>query len=205
MTPTLVAYLSVTFILAITPGATTTVVIRQALAGGWRAGLTAAAGAALGNSAHATLAAFGLVVVVHRWPVLLQGVRLGGGLYLAWLSVKGLRRAAFPPSSAGWSARSVDEVPEAAFQQGVLTNLLNPSVVTFYLVVVPTFLPAGSGAGPFAVLAACHIAIAFGCHAAWATAFDQVGHIFSSAAAHRILSGATAVALLGLAVRVFIG
>ena len=41
----LLSYVSVTFLLVITPGATTAVVIRSALTGGTRAGIATAAGA----------------------------------------------------------------------------------------------------------------------------------------------------------------
>lgn len=50
------AYLSFTFILAVTPGSTTAVVVRKTLAAGRAAGFAAAAGAALGNTPQATAA-----------------------------------------------------------------------------------------------------------------------------------------------------
>ena len=90
MTPTLVAYLSVAFVLAVTPGATTTVVIRQALAGGWRAGLTAAAGAALGSSTHATMAALGLVDAgLWHWSEIAGFIGAGICVLVAELKIRG--------------------------------------------------------------------------------------------------------------------
>jgi threonine/homoserine/homoserine lactone efflux protein len=62
------AYVPVAFLLVITPGATTAVVVRHALDGGHRAGALAAVGAALGNSAHAAAAAGGLAVLLQRVP-----------------------------------------------------------------------------------------------------------------------------------------
>ena len=83
----LLAYLSFAFVLAATPGATTAVVVRNTLTGGWRAGLTAAAGAATANSTYATLAAVGLAVFIAESPLALQVLRIGGGGYLAWLAL----------------------------------------------------------------------------------------------------------------------
>jgi threonine/homoserine/homoserine lactone efflux protein len=80
--------------------------------------------------------------------------------------------------------------------------LLNPAITTFYLVVVPSFLPVPAPRWYYALLAAMHIAIAFTCHAAWAVAFDRLRGFFQAPAARRTLEVATGAALLGLAARV---
>lgn len=82
-------------------------------------------------------------------------------------------------------------------------NLLNPAISTFYLVVVPSFLPAGAPRWYYAALASMHVAIAFTCHGAWAMAFDRLRHFFRVPSTSRMLEAATGVALIGLAVRVF--
>jgi threonine/homoserine/homoserine lactone efflux protein len=64
----LAAYLSVTFLLVITPGSTTTVVIRNTLRGGFRAGVLTASGAGLGNVTHAAAAGLGLALLFQRRP-----------------------------------------------------------------------------------------------------------------------------------------
>lgn len=205
MTSTLAAYVSATFVLAATPGATTAVVIRNTLANGWRGGVTAAAGAAVGNSTWATFAAIGVAMLLARSPVVFQVVQAGGVLYLAWLGSNSLIRAFRPRAAHPVSGRPLgDLVTAAAFRQGLLTNLLNPPIVTFYLIVVPTFLPPGGGTAAFALLAAIHIVIAFGCHVAWATAFDRIGHVFTAPGARRGLDAAAGIAILWLAARVLL-
>jgi threonine/homoserine/homoserine lactone efflux protein len=83
-----------------------------------------------------------------------------------------------------------------------MVNLLNPPIVTFYLVVVPSFVPAGASGWYFVALAAIHVAMAFCCHSAWAVAFHRVRDLVTRPRSRRILEGATGLALLGLAVRV---
>ena len=90
----LVAYISFAFVLVITPGSTTAVVVRNTLAGGSAAGIAAAAGAAVGNSTHATAAGLGLALVFARWPIVMTAVRIAGALFLAWLGAQSLYRAA---------------------------------------------------------------------------------------------------------------
>jgi threonine/homoserine/homoserine lactone efflux protein len=205
VTSTLAAYVSATFVLAATPGATTAVVIRNTLANGWRGGLTAAAGAAVANTTWATFAAVGVAMLLAQSSTAFLVLQIGGGLYLTWLGANSVLRAVRPSAGHPVSGRpDGDVVSVAAFRQGLLTNLLNPPIVTFYLIVVPTFLPPGGGTAAFALLAAIHIVIAFGCHVAWATAFDRMGHVFTAPGARRGLDAAAGIAILALAARVLL-
>src|SRR5512139_3447235 len=98
MDPLLVAYLSFTFLMVATPGATTAVVIRNTLDGGRPAGFGAALGAAAGNATQAVLAGVGAALLVRRSPMALDVLRVGGGAYFLWLGVRGLWRALAAPS-----------------------------------------------------------------------------------------------------------
>jgi threonine/homoserine/homoserine lactone efflux protein len=204
--PALLAYLTFTFLLAVTPGATTAVVVRNTLAGGRGAGFAAAAGAALGNTSQATAAGLGVAIVLARFPMALVAMRIAGAAYLAWLGAASIWRVARRcDSSFGVLANGAAVTPDerrASFREGLTVNLLNPAISTFYLVVVPSFLPAGAPAGYYALLAAMHIVIAFTCHGVWAMAFDRLRGVFRMPAARRILEGATGLALLGLAARI---
>lgn len=204
----MLAYLTYTFLLVITPGSTTAVVIRNTLAAGWRGGLAAGAGAAVANTTYATAAGLGLIVLVSRSPGALAFVRIAGGVYLAWLGVTSLRNAVRRRSRSSVRGEGLPasgrEAPRASFREGVTVNLLNPAIVTFYLVVVPSFLPRAAPRWYFAVLAATHVAMALACHAMWALAFDRVRHLFERPGTRQSLEAATGTALLALAARVLI-
>ena len=58
------------------------------------AGLAAAAGAAVGNSTHATAAGLGLALVFARWPIAMTALRIAGAMFLAWLGMLSLYRVA---------------------------------------------------------------------------------------------------------------
>ena len=68
------AYVTFTFILAVTPGSITAIVVRNTLRGGRAAGLACACGAAVANMVHALLAGLGLSLLIARWPVALVTV-----------------------------------------------------------------------------------------------------------------------------------
>ena len=83
-------------------------------------------------------------------------------------------------------------------------NILNPAIATFYLIVVPSFLPSGASRWYFVMLAAMHVTLAFACHGLWAVGLDRIRRLFRRPGSRRLLEGATGVALVALAVRVFL-
>jgi threonine/homoserine/homoserine lactone efflux protein len=201
-TSSLASYLLLTFALVITPGATTAVVLRNTISGGWRAGAATAVGAALGNSTHAAAAGVGLALVFHRWPIALVVLRWAGALYLGWLAISSLRRSI--TGEAPLETRlhaAASRRTDAALRQGLTVNLLNPPIIVFYLVVVPTFVPAGAGLAGFASLAAIHVTMAFVCHLGWALVFDRLRGFVRRPGPVRVLEGVAGAALLYLAVR----
>lgn len=207
MNPLLLGYLSLTAALVITPGATTAVVVRNTLASGWRGGIAAAAGAALGNTTHAVAAGLGLAVFVARIPALLVAIKVAGGLYLAWLGIASLKRiftgAAVPISGAIISGKDTI-AHHHAVREGLTVNLLNPPIAIFYLAVVPAFVPEGASFGYYVQLAVIHIGMAFACHTVWALAMDRLRHGLRNPAARFTLEALTAAALLLLAGRVLL-
>ncbi len=200
------AFLSLTFALVITPGSTTAVVVRNTLAAGRRGGLLAAMGAALGNSIHALGAGLGLAVVLARSPRLFVVIQVAGGLYLAWLALQSLLRIrAHRPLPASHAILANGRArPHHALREGLTVNLLNPAIATFYLAVVPSFLPDRAGAGPFAALAATHVAMAFCVHTTWVLALHHLRHVLERPTARVALELVTALALGVLAGRIFV-
>jgi homoserine/homoserine lactone efflux protein len=200
------AYLAATVVLVLTPGATTTVVVRNTLAGGHAAGVRAALGAMVANTTHATLAGLGLWVLVGRWPAVLDALRVAGAAYLAWLGFRSLARAwprpgpqAPPLAPASCNPRRSHP---PSFVEGLTVNLLNPAIISFYLAVVPTFVPPSPPRFYFALLAVTHISLGFLCHAGWATAFHVLRRIFARPAVRVTFELGTAAAMLWLSARV---
>ena len=193
-------FLPVAFLLVITPGATTAVVVRQALDAGHRAGTITAAGAALGNSSHAAAAALGLSLLSRRSSFVLGAMTLAGACYLAWLGVHSLARAVRAGRTPAPRGIPADETNRSAFTDGLIVTLLNPAALTFYMVVLPGFIHGPDILPGFALLAAVHVTLAFGCHVVWALAFGQVGHLLARPRARQALDAAAGLALIALAV-----
>src|SRR5688572_7855111 len=153
------AFFSFTFILVVTPGSTTAVVVRNTLEGGRRAGYVTALGAAAANSTIAISCGLGLSVLLAVWPGSLEVIRIGGALFLAWLGTTSLYRAwAKADGGISLSLDSRDARPRshavAYFGDGLAINLLSPVIISYYLSVVPAFVPLNASRFYYSALAA---------------------------------------------------
>jgi threonine/homoserine/homoserine lactone efflux protein len=203
------AYLSFTFILVVTPGSTTAVVVRNTLEGGRRAGYSTAFGAALANITHATLAGFGLSVLLAYWPGSIAAVRFGGAGFLAWLGVHCLLRAwRLADGGVRFSLEPQHAIDPASHHQnvrdGLAINLMSPAILSFYLSVVPSFIPPTAPRWYYLALAASHVTMAFVVHSAWATGLDVLRRWFAPSIARRALQALTGIALISLAARLLL-
>lgn len=194
------------FVFTITPGATTAVIVSHTLAGGRRRGFTASLGANLANATQALLAIVGVSALIARWPEALSILKIGGALFLAWVGFKSLRRAF---ETKGRDLFRADPGAPAAiarpFADGFTVNMLNVSITSFYVGVVPNFLQPGTpwaGLQGLILLYAIHIVVAFGCHMFWITLFHQARGLFTRERPRRLLDAAFGVILIALAIRI---
>ncbi|MBC6456550.1 LysE family translocator [Actinomadura sp. HBU206391] len=158
----LLALFAVTTIIAmITPGPDMLFVLGCGMRGGPRAGLLATAGVATSEAVHIAVAAAGLAALFAAVPVAFTVVRIVGAAYLIYLGVQIIRHRKDAQSEAleagnGMSARR-------AYVNGLLTNLLNPKMVTFTIAFLPQFIDPRLGHVwmQFAILGAILIVFEF--------------------------------------------
>lgn len=207
--PGYLAYLIFTFILVVTPGSTTAVVVRNTLEGGRRAGYVTALGAALANISIATACGLGLSVLIAFWPGSLSAIKIAGAAFLAFLGVSSLWRAWHQHDGGIRMSMDPDSAPTrshagAFFGDGLAINILSPVIISFYLSVVPTFIPAGASRLYYPMLASSHVGMALLCHSAWATGLDAMRRWFIAPWTRRALQTATGLALIGLSARIIL-
>jgi threonine/homoserine/homoserine lactone efflux protein len=197
-------FIAVTAPLVLSPGPSTAVVLRNSIAGGARAGLFTAAGANTGSFCYGLLTAFGFAAALQRWPSAWLVLRWAGVAYLAWLGLRSLLHVVRPPVPKGQTPAEASRDDWRSFASGYATNVLNPSLGAFYLIVIPQFVPAD---GPFVhsvfTLTAIHVVMAFTWHTSWALGGATLARVLSRRGPRQALDFATAVALLALAWKVF--
>jgi threonine/homoserine/homoserine lactone efflux protein len=196
-------FAAVTVPLVATPGASTAVVLRNSLAGGTRSGIATAIGANAGSICYGLLTAFGVAVALQRWPLVWMLLRVAGTAYLAWLGIRSLRLAwTYRQSDARVSAMAALPPFSRSLREGFVTNMLNPSLATFYLLILPQFIPRGAPPVRSALtLTAIHVGLALTWHLTWAAAGGTLSETLARTKPRRILEGISGAALLGLALK----
>ncbi|WP_031078915.1 LysE family translocator [Streptomyces sp. NRRL WC-3742] len=157
-----IAFLLTTSVAMISPGPDMLFVLGCGMRGGPKAGLLATAGVATSEAVHVAVAAAGLAAFFTAVPVAFAAMRIAGGAYLVYLGVQLIRHRKdaaddLPePGEGGLSGRR-------AYLRGLLTNLLNPKMVTFTIAFLPQFVrPELGGVGlQFALLGAALIVLEF--------------------------------------------
>lgn len=148
--PQILAFIGVAFILTITPGADTMLVLRSVLTRGQRAGLVAMLGICSGLFIHATFSALGLSLIIVRSATAFEVIKLLGAAYLIFLGSQSLWQAlgkradaSVGPSQPATRTTLPQRNKRQSFIEGLVSNVLNPKVSVFYLAFLPQFINPG--------------------------------------------------------------
>jgi threonine/homoserine/homoserine lactone efflux protein len=192
--------LSVAYLL---PGPDMILLLQTGARQGKALALTTALGLGLARACHVALAGMGLATLFKVAPWTFDVVRLGGAAYLLWLGVQCLRANMLPPLDTA-NTPPTRHTWRAAFQRGLLTNLLNPKALLFCSVLLPQFInpQAGPVAAQFGVLGAILVAIGFAFDCCYALAGARLGQwLAHNRSAQRVQQWLFGSLLIGFAVR----
>ena len=143
-------FVAAAVLLNLTPGSDTIYILTRSIAQGRKAGMASALGISAGILVHCVLVSLGLAQIVAHSPTLFAILKYSGAAYLLYLGIKMWRS---PPLAAESEAGGVQAGLWPLFRQGLLTNLLNPKVVLFFLALLPQFVSTGvSSPLPFLLL-----------------------------------------------------
>src|SRR5450631_2278203 len=121
-----------------TPGPDTAYIVGRSVAQGRPAGLVSALGISLGCCVHAVASAFGLTAILAASATAFGLIKLAGGAYLIYLGIRML--LARPTHPLQSSALPLARPLKTVFWQAVVTNVLNPKVILFFLSFFPQFV-----------------------------------------------------------------
>src|SRR5258708_554097 len=201
------AFTGIAFILTITPGEDTMLVLRSVLAYGRRAGLFSVLGICNGLLIHATLSPLGLSLLLVRSATAFEIVKFAGACYLIFLGVQSLWRVLRHPVEpmSVKAGNGMSEEPRRArrsYLDGLLTNLLNPKVAIFYLTFLPQFISPGDPVlAKSLLLASIHLAMGLVWLSAVRLFVCRMLALFTRADVRRGLEAFTGVILIGLGLR----
>jgi len=107
-----------------------------------RAGLAAAAGIATSHALWATLAVFGLGLILARLAWLYEGIRIAGAVYLLYLGAKTLMSLRQSSGTMAAPAAAKSTGGAHSYRRGLLVGLTNPKAAAFFGSLFVTLLPA---------------------------------------------------------------
>ena len=203
--PNFWAFAAITVPFVMSPGASTALVLRNSVAGGVRAGIETALGVNASSVCYGLLTSLGVALLLQRFPVAWATMRIAGALYLSWLGAVSLMRAFTGRASSASSSTAAAE-PRAVARnvaEGFITNLLNPSIAAFYLLIVPQFVPRSAPVrASVLMLTAMHVSLALTWHCSWAAAGGTLSSTLSRRGPRRAIEALMGTALLAIAAKV---
>lgn len=144
-------FVAAVLLLNATPGPDTAYIVGRSIAQGRSAGLMSALGISAGCCVHALASAIGLSAILAASATAFGMIKLAGGAYLVYL---GIRMLLAKPGATSVRSASIDaRAPKTIFLQAMVTNILNPKVILFFLAFIPQFVRADASQKPLAFLA----------------------------------------------------
>jgi threonine/homoserine/homoserine lactone efflux protein len=202
MLQTLIAFAGAAAVVALVPGPSTAIIVRQSVTAGRRAGVAAMLGNECGVVLWGLAAAFGLSALLLASTIAYDAMRIVGAVFLVTLGARALWRSRRP------AAPAADEAPVRAgsrwraFRLGLLTNFANPKAGVFAVSFLPQFVPAGASVLP--VLIALSLVWAL-IDMVWYLALiwlaGRAGRAFGRPSVRRRLEQVSGVVLVGLGLR----
>ncbi|RWD68230.1 MAG: LysE family translocator [Mesorhizobium sp.] len=119
-------------------------VISRGVGQGWRHALATAAGCVSAGVVQIPLLAMGLASLVTSSPTLYSFLQIIGATYLIAIGVKFLLARRLGEGGGASTFANTNSIP-AAFRQGMICNLTNPTTLAFMLAVLPQFVHSWSG------------------------------------------------------------
>ena len=156
-------YLLTITVLTLTPGVDTLLVVRNTVRGGWKDGAFSSVGICSGLFVHASVSALGISLILLQTAWAFSALKLLGACYLIWLGItsclKALKVRPQPDIAERVSHQSFNAM--RSLREGLLSNILNPKTVLFYMAFLPQFIdPRSSALTQSLFLASLHFAIA---------------------------------------------
>ncbi|MBT3227256.1 MAG: LysE family translocator [Deltaproteobacteria bacterium] len=201
----LITYLIAITVLSITPGLDTMLVIRNTARGGWQDGVISSFGICSGLFVHASVSAVGISVILLQTAWAFAALKMAGACYIVWLGIGSLRKlfqGKTALSADGLSAVRQPYQIGRSLREGVLSNVLNPKTVVFYMAFLPQFInPQHSALVQSLILAGLHFIIAMIWQSFLALLVNQAKSRVLQPRVGKIFDGLTGTILVSLGIK----
>lgn len=205
MWSTLPAFLGACLLVAVSPGPSSVLIIRNSLRSR-RSGMFTVLGNETGVFVWGVFAALGLTALLDASEAAYDVMRLVGAVVLVGFGVQALRAARragdLPLAEGPGSAGPAPEPAWRSYRSGLLLNLANPKAGIFAMAFLPQFVPAGAPHLPaMLALAAIWAVFEVGYYATYVWGVARLKSLFARPGARRHLERVSGGVLIALGVR----
>ncbi|MFI7709121.1 LysE family translocator [Nonomuraea sp. NPDC049480] len=201
----LLAFAGACVLVAMVPGVSTAIILRQTLRSGRGSGLAATLGNETGILLWGLAAAFGLSALLVASQLAYDVMRVAGAVVLVVMGAQSLWQARKGPVPTGTAAPpEVATAPgrRGSYLAGIGTCLANPKAAVFAMSFLPQFVPAGQNVPVTLVtLAVVWVLIDLLWYGLLIWAVDRAKDLLGRPAVRRRLEQISGVVLIGLGVR----
>ncbi|NVK23508.1 MAG: LysE family translocator [Gammaproteobacteria bacterium] len=135
-----ISFLTVSLLLAVTPGPSNAFLMAQTFAKGKSAGIQSALGFAIAGVLHTLLMVLGLSALLKTNPTAYNLVLWLGAIYLVYLGFVSIKDSFQPaPLDSSEKPHVSTKKQKNVTVQAMMTELLNPKVAMFFIAFIPQF------------------------------------------------------------------
>ncbi|MBA4118113.1 MAG: amino acid transporter [Candidatus Puniceispirillum sp.] len=193
---------SIQFMATITPGPDFVLVLRNSLSYSKRSGLFTALGSASGMVFHGSYTLLGVGILVQQSPLIFNGVRVMGALYLMYIGWRSIQNPSHVEDSFNVQkdAAVQDLTRFQAWRMGFLSDALNPIVIGLFLTIFSSVMTGNTP--PFIqamfVAEAALISLTWFCFVALCFSYPLVQNLFKRTGVWLDRTAGAVLILLGL-------
>ncbi|WP_433170127.1 LysE family translocator [Actinoallomurus sp. CA-150999] len=202
MLQSLILFVGAAIVVAMVPGPSTAVIVRESVRSGRRAGVAVMLGNEAGVLLWGMAAVFGLSALLLASRIAYDVMRIAGAVFLIAMGARALWRARRGGAEAGEEAPAAAVSHRRLFRLGLLTNAANPKAGVFAVSFLPQFVPHGVAVLPMLALLAlvwALVDVAWYLGVIWLA--GRVGRVLRSPRVLRRMEQVSGVVLVGLGVR----
>ena len=163
-------------------------------------------GELLGVGLVGASAGLGVAAIMLRMPAVFWGLKIIGGLYLAWLGLELWRSRGSLALPADGQSLQMSTQPWDLASKGFVTAIANPKGWAFFVSLLPPFLNAQLPMAPqLALLLSIILSIEFACLLLYATGGQALRHVLLKEGNVRLLNRVAGTLMVGVGAWLMLG
>ncbi|MFT6732736.1 MAG: RhtB (resistance to homoserine/threonine) family protein [Polaribacter sp.] len=116
------------------PGVDFALVLKNTLQVGKSAGIATAIGIGLGILVHMTYTLLGVALVISKSPIIFQGIKILGAIYLLWIVYQSFQ-SRIKRKETSINNQLIEQSWYISMRQGFIVNILNPKATMFFIAI----------------------------------------------------------------------